>query len=302
MEKFRTEIDIRPDKEHRIDHSDGIVMLGSCFTDNVGALLRRDGFNVTFNPFGPLYNPASIENVITRALLDISYSTSSFVQDEQGLWHCLDFASKYVSNEPEHLASHINTQLQELRDKLLNASTVIITLGTAFVYYWKDIATSKEKAGQVYAIGNCHKFPAHCFNRERLGVADVRSLLTNISALLLGKVRNIIFTVSPIRHIGDGLHGNQLSKATLLLGIDQAMNARIQPDERMCYFPSYEIMLDDLRDYRFYAADMKHPSDVAIDYIYERFLTTFCTKETIAQAEEARRLSLRQAHRPLEKL
>ena len=302
MEKFRTVIDIRPDKGHRIDHSDGIVMLGSCFTDNVGALLRRDGFDVTFNPFGPLYNPASIENVITRALLDISYSTSSFVQDEQGLWHCLDFASKYVSNEPEHLASHINTQLQELRDKLLNASTVIITLGTAFVYYWKDIATPKEKAGQVYAVGNCHKFPAHCFNRERLGVADVRSLLTNISALLLGKVRNIIFTVSPIRHIGDGLHGNQLSKATLLLGIDQAMNARIQPDERMCHFPSYEIMIDDLRDYRFYAADMKHPSDVAIDYIYERFLTTCCTKETIAQAEEARRLSLRQAHRPLEKL
>lgn len=283
--KFRTEIDIiaRPGL---IRHDEGIVLIGSCFTDNIGEQLERDGFDVTRNPFGPLYNPASIHSLITRCMVPLPVTERELVASADGMWHCLDFASRYSDSSPERLIERVNADLRAFRAKLQSASTLIITLGTAYVF----ALHSNDKI-----VGNCHKLPANLFHRYRLSVDEIAEKLYSIGHNASLSIRNIIFTVSPIRHTADGLHGNELSKASLLLGIDQAICGI--PD--WTYFPAYEIMVDDLRDYRFYAADMKHPSDVAIDYIYDQFRRAYFDEATVAKAAECRKIWLRSQHRPL---
>lgn len=288
--KFRTEIDIRRSRDMQLTHHDGIVMLGSCFTDNVGALLARDGFLVTANPMGPLYNPLSIANALRKSIEGHHYSSQDFEIDDNGAWHCLDFCSQYSDNNLERLAQKASDDLAALRQRLCSAQTAILTLGTAYVYAW-------AKGEKPYVVGNCHKFPANCYNRQLMSTEQVKCALLDICALLPDNITQIILTVSPIRHLGDGLHGNQLSKSTLLLGIEAFMQHAAR--QHVAYFPSYEIMIDDLRDYRFYAADMKHPSDVAIDYIYQAFCDTFMSPQTLQTATNARQEFLRHQHRQI---
>lgn len=279
---FRTEIGIKPDKKLSIGHDEPLFMIGSCFTDNVGALLERDGFSVVRNPMGPLYNPVSILNALSRFRGD-AYSVGDLTADAAGAWHCTDFASRYQNADASALVDALNGEARAAADAIDSASVAIVTLGTAYVYEWKATGC---------IVGNCHKFPAADFNRRLLSVDEVAEAVRGICGMLEGK--KIIFTVSPIRHIGDGLHGNQVSKATLLLGLEKA-----KEECGFAYFPAYEIMMDDLRDYRFYASDMKHPSDVAIDYIYENFTTAFISASAAAKAKEARAAYLRSMHRPL---
>lgn len=281
MDRFRTEIDIKP-ASFDLPHSQPIVMLGSCFTDNVGALLCRDGFDVTHNPLGPLYNPASLLRAIELAL---GIGDLTLRQDDNSAWHCLDFASRYSDHDRQRLIEKTTADLQALGSALRKAPTLILTLGTSYVFSLKD--------GVI--VGNCHKFPAQVFTRRRLSTEENIHCLRRILSTLPANIERVIFTVSPIRHAGDGLHANQLSKAALLLAIDEVIAGTDYAD----YFPAYELVLDDLRDYRFFAADMKHPSDVAVEYIYDKFAQAYFTPATAAAAIAARKRSLRAAHRPI---
>ena len=278
--KFRTEIE-RSRPGFGISHSDHIVMLGSCFTDSVGALLSRDGFDVTHNPLGPLYNPVSILNCLSDVLSGSNPDVSTMATDANGHEHCLLYAAPKAGES-------LMAGRAALSEALSRATVAIITLGSAYVYRWNE-------SGMV--VGNCHRFPASCFQRNILSVDEITDTVRSISQALPENIRHILFTVSPIRHLADGLHGNQLSKASLLLGLDRALAS--DQSGKLSYFPSYEILLDDLRDYRFYANDLKHPSDVAVDYIYEIFSDTYFSPSTLRLAAECRANHLRTAHRPI---
>lgn len=212
--KFRTEIDI-PKSSFGISHDDRIVMLGSCFTDNIGEKLEREGFIVTHNPMGPLYNPLSIQEALQRAIFQIPYSLGDLVQDAQGQWHCLDFASRYSNSDAEALVAVVNAEIMSLAEALSHATTVIVTLGTAWHFRY-------QHDGRPRIAGNCHKLPAAFFERRRMSVEGVSATVSTILGML-GTDRKVIFTISPIRHLADGLHGNELSKATLMLGVEASI-------------------------------------------------------------------------------
>lgn len=278
--KFRTEIEI-PAKQHLdITHNSSIVMLGSCFTDNVGEMLEKDGFKVIHNPMGPLYNPASLARAISLALS--AERELTLKEDNNGLWHCLDFATRYTCEDKDNLIAKVNSDLDLLANYIKSCTTLIITLGTAFVFQLQDNTV----------VGNCHKFPSSDFSRVCLTVGEVSGYISDIVSMITKSV-NLIFTVSPIRHTADTLHGNQLSKATLQLGIAPHISHQIH------YFPAYEIMLDDLRDYRFYADDLKHPSQMAVEYIYEKFQQYYMTTKTIGRGLVCRKENKRTSHRKI---
>ncbi len=283
--RFRTEIEpLRAGFE--INHDTPLLMLGSCFTDEIGSRLEADGFDVLRNPLGPLYNPLSIARCLSRAATGDVYTVADLTPGPRG-FHCLDYALRYSGDDAEAVLAAVNSGIDDISAMLRRQPIVVMTLGSSFVY---------ELIREGRVVGNCHKFPAADFNRRRMSVAEVTAVLDR-TVSLLGEsgVRHVIFTVSPIRHLADGLHGNGLSKATLQLGLDALCSA----SDTAVYFPSYEIMVDDLRDYRFYASDMKHPSEVAVDYIYEKFADAFFSKKTLAAAAECRRRFKAENHRPI---
>lgn len=276
MMKFRTEIG--PLKGgFKISHDDSIVLLGSCFADNVGQQLQHDGFNVVYNPLGPLFNPASIFSVLKRGRKE--FSPDEFI-NFNGVWHALSFANRYQDTDPVRLADTLNEQYLALCDAIENATVLIITFGTNKVY---------ELSSDNSIVGNCHKLPAAFFNERFLPVEEILELAKGLEFN-----RKTIFTLSPVRYPGDGLPQGFLSKATLRVAIDQ-LCAAVGAD----YFPSYEIVNDDLRDYRFYNPDLRHVSDTAVTYIYEHFSDTYFSKDTIACAEICRKQFLRSAHRQI---
>lgn len=274
--KFRTEIEPLRNRQP-INHDAPILLLGSCFTDEIGSRLCRDGFNCQSNPMGPLYNPASLARVLIRALSDKCYTPGDITVYED-TFHCLDFKSAYQATDMASLLDMVNTDFARLADSVRNSNTWIITFGTSRIF----------SLDGTNIVGNCHKLPASRFTERYLNVDEI----VNLWQPLLKKHR-IIFTISPIRHLNDGLHYNQLSKSRLLLAVEELCTIGAE------YFPSYEILLDDLRDYRFYAADMKHPSPVAADYIYDIFSDTYFTPSTKAIALSARKQTLHSAHRPI---
>lgn len=285
--RFRTEIEpIR--SPWQISHSDRLLLLGSCFTDEIGTRLGHDGFDVMHNPFGPLFNPESIAACLGHAISRRHY-TRADLEVYDGVYHCLHYASRFSGTDADGVLETVNSTMQRLADFIEQKPVVILTLGSAFVYRYQN-------GENKYTVGNCHKLPASMFSRERLSVDEVNDTLAcTVKALNSAGIDRIAFTVSPIRHLADGLHGNNLSKSTLLLGID-----RLSVDNpEIIYFPSYEIVLDDLRDYRFYADDLKHPSAMAVDYIYSKFSDTFFNKQTRQAANEARSRYLAAQHRPL---
>lgn len=281
--KLRTEIET-PKTAFKIDHRDKLLMLGSCFTDNIGARLERDGFEVIHNPLGPLYNPMSLARVIEDIEADRVYEAKDFTADTEGVEHCLDFASRYQDRNGERLAEMLNKDFGRLKRAYAEATTVIVTFGTSVIY------TLDGRTETV--VGNCHKFPAAMFERKTVEPSEMAARWQALLARMKDSGKRVILTVSPIRHLGDGLHGNTLSKARLLLCCEML---KASAD----YFPAYEIMMDDLRDYRFYERDLKHPTEVACDYIYEKFGESYFGKETQAEAEMRRKESLRSVHRQI---
>ncbi|MDE7153501.1 MAG: GSCFA domain-containing protein [Muribaculaceae bacterium] len=275
--KFRTEIE--PQRCNPISHDSRLLMLGSCFTTNIGEQLAIDGFNVTVNPTGVLYNPASIANMLYRASERRHYSHDDLFSDIDGTFHLLDFPNSFRNSDPEELLATGNLRLTELTEVLEGADTLIVTFGTAYVF---------DLISDGHTVGNCHKLPAQLFQRHRLTCDEIADRWRQLIA-----DHRVIFTVSPIRHTADGLHGNTLSKATLQLAVEQLVEQGAE------YFPAYEIMMDDLRDYRFYAADMKHPSETAVEYIYEIFKQRYFTPETLGIADRYRRQFKFSQHRQL---
>ena len=264
MMKLYTTVHVTP-SETKIGYGDKILLLGSCFADNIGAKFEEHYFQTTINPFGTLYNPASI----AKAVLDMGYGPSGMgLVEHNGLWHSMMHHGSYSGVDKEEVIARCEESRIQMREALQQASVVIVTFGTAWVY---------EYEGEV--VANCHKLPANRFVRRRLTVNEIVDMWQPIIASMPDK--HWIFTVSPIRHIKDGLHENQVSKAILLQAVDRLTS--IQSNSLMgskSYFPSYEIMLDELRDYRFYAEDMVHPSAVAVDYIWQRFVETYMTTDT----------------------
>lgn len=281
--EFRTKIEIVKGWG-AIDHTTRIVMLGSCFSTEIGDRMCRDGFDVCCNPMGVLYNPASIARVVDRAIDGVHYRRDELVYND-GRWHCMDFYTIYQDSDADVLLKRVNDDLDDLGNKLADADLLVVTFGTSWVFEMVDA----DNDNRCRIVGNCHKLPASMFNRRRMQVDEIAKLWT---ALINKLDCRVMMTVSPIRHTADGLHGNQLSKSTLLLAID-----KLEP--RVEYFPSYEILLDDLRDYRFYARDMKHPGEIAVDYIYEKFGETYFDKATLAKAMDCRKVFKRSQHRPI---
>ena len=275
-----------------ISYQDHILMLGSCFSDSIGRQLEDFGFDVCVNPFGTLYNPISIMQSLELLAGERLFEASDCIQIGAGdeRWCSFSHHTSFARESVEDFLSNANTRLTAARGYFASCNKVIITLGTAWCF-------RNTASGSV--VSNCLKRPAAEFVRERLSSAEVTEALVRIASLCHGK--QLIFTVSPIRHFKDGAHGNQISKSALLLGIDDflkgcpvdlSMNPRYPAD----YFPAYEIMMDELRDYRFYAEDMCHPSQQAVDYIRERFLAWALPASEHPRLEENIRAYRRSRH------
>ena len=242
-----------------ISYDDKIMMLGSCFSDNIGKRLSELGFDVCVNPFGTLYNPASIATAVSRLVSGEHFTEKDCVEIGAGCERICSFShhTSFSGTDAKEFLTKANDALDNASLFFRECNKVIITLGTSWCF--RHIGT-----GSI--VSNCLKHPAAEFQRERLEVQEIATLLKDIIETDCGKRKEYIFTVSPIRHFKDGAHGNQLSKAGLLLGIDSVIGDRAE------YFPAYEIVMDELRDYRFYAEDMCHPTSQTTEYILERFL------------------------------
>jgi len=287
--KFRTEVQI-PDYSWKISYKSSVVFMGSCFTENVGQKMADLKYQVDINPFGILYNPVSVANGI-RLLLQ----TKTFQQDDliehQGVWHSFFHHGRFSSVDATETLKEINDRLQFSSGFLKNADFLLITFGTAWVYRY-------QKSGEI--VSNCHKIPAKEFVRDKLTVSEI----VEIYRMLLDELwkvnpdLKIVFTLSPIRHWKDGAIENQRSKSTLLLAIEEL----VQLYEQNCsYFPSYEIVMDELRDYRFYAADMLHLNDVAVDFIWTRFQESMIEAESRKTSLAVRKIMDAFQHRPIRK-
>lgn len=273
-----------------ISYNDKIMMLGSCFTDNIGKQLLNYGFDVCVNPFGTLYNPASIFEAVTRLIEGTPFTENDCTQIGAGSERICSFHhhTSFARETPQEFIENANQALRNASEFFKKCNKVIITLGTSWCY--RHLATD-------HIVCNCLKHPAAEFAREFLPAEQTAAILSTIIATC--KDKEFIFTVSPIRHFKDGAHGNQLSKSALLLGSDAAIRAH---QSRADYFPAYEIFMDELRDYRFYAEDMCHPTAQAVDYIRERFLNWALPVEEHATLEANIKKFKQSCHRSLSTL
>ena len=259
---FFTKIDI-PAADFKIDYTSRLAFFGSCFADNISAQFAERKFHVLVNPFGTVYNPGSLAGQIKAIADGKIFGEEDVFQDTRcdGLWHCWDAHSSLSGATKEECIEKLNAATAQAREFLQKADTVFITLGSAFLYYLKD-------SGKP--VSNCHRQDPNLFTRRMISVDEATEAIRGIATSIrqLNQNVHIVFTVSPIRHLGDGAHGNNLSKATVLLAIEKAMQGITSPSARndiAAYFPSYEIVMDELRDYRFYDSYMIHVSKVAED-------------------------------------
>ena len=242
----------------QIDFATGIVTLGSCFADEIAVRLQESDFHVEANPFGTLYNPASIAAALERLMADRAIGEADLVEYE-GLWHSWHHHGSFSRPTPEETLAACNDRIHQAHQALREADLLMVTFGTAWVF---------ERVDTRSVVANCHKLPPTTFTRRRMTVDEVVALWQP----LLLKIHSyypdlhVLFSVSPIRHMADGAHGNQLSKSTLLLAVDELCG-----EPWTSYFPAYEVVLDELRDYRYFDEKMTHPTDLAIEVVWERF-------------------------------
>ena len=283
---FSTQIDI-PHSTVEITYNDRILTLGSCFAENIGTKLQEACFLTFINPFGVMYNPMSVAQGIRYLLSEKEFTATDLFQSGS-LWSSLAHSSTFSATTADEALQKINSRLLAARYFLRETNVMMITLGTAWVF---------ELVENGKIVSNCHKLPASRFTRRRLSVDEIINEFTEVFGLLRNSYPGLkfIFTVSPIRHWKDGAHENTVSKSTLHLALD----ALEKQFDFVHYFPAYEIMMDELRDYRFYASDMLHPSDVAVDYIWQRFGDTYFSSETLNLKKELERLRADLNHRPL---
>lgn len=281
--EFFTHIDIAP-FEKKIDHTCHIFSTGSCFAQNIAQKLLDSKFQVTASPTGILFNPESIARCI-----EIMDSNHNITEDElrcaNEVWFSYDFHSSYSATDKHTALEQMQQAVNRGAAALKQTDVVIITFGTAWVYRLLE----NDKV-----VANCHKQPHSLFSRERQSVAEITERWSKLLSSTL-KEKQVIFTVSPIRHLSDGLEQNSLSKSTLRIAIAELTSRHANAH----YFPSFEIMNDELRDYRFYADDMVHPTPLAIDYIWQRFAQVAIEKESLDIIERIKKISQAAMHRPL---
>ncbi len=279
--QFRTKITI-PISEQPIDYSSRIVTLGSCFAVNIAEKLEYYKFLNSVNPHGILFHPVALENYVSAAVNKKKFSEQDLFFNE-GRWHCFDAHSDVSDSNKDAVLQKLNNPSVDFSE----TSHLIITLGTAWVYRNVD-------SGCI--VANCHKVPQKQFTKELLSVESIAKSLQNIIRVVREKNSSIkiIFTVSPVRHIKDGFVENQISKSHLITGLHEV----VRNTNSASYFPSYEIMMDELRDYRFFAADMIHPNHTAIDYIWQRFTETYLTADALSVMREVEGIQRAISHRP----
>lgn len=284
---FRTTIKTT-ENQGIMHHSDAMMLIGSCFSDNIGAKLAGAMMNVDVNPFGTIYNPMSIADAVDRIITCRPIEGRELFA-ANGVWNSYHFHSRHSLPDKDMTIEHMNARIEAAHRHLAKCQTLVVTLGTAIAYRLKAI-------GEV--VANCHKVPQHEFSRKMESADDITAVLNGMVVRLhdFNPGLRVVFTVSPIRHIADGLATNSLSKATLRVAV-----AAVCRTHKQCasYFPSYEIMLDDLRDYRFYATDMVHPSEVAVEYIWQAFQATYFDDHSAQAIARCERVTKRLRHRPM---
>lgn len=285
--EFRTTVKTGENRSW-LHHSDNVVLLGSCFSESIGSRMQGAFIHATINPFGTLYNPMSIARGVDR-LIDNEPIAGKDLFMQGGVWNSYDFHSRHSLPDKQVTIDHMNKCIEEGHKALKEAQLLTVTLGTSLIYRLKA-------TGEV--VANCHKVPQHEFNRKMASVNDMAQVLDAMLAKLheFNPELHIIMTVSPIRHIADGLDTNSLSKAALRIAIHEAIS---QHRDYCDYFPAYEIMLDDLRDYRFYGSDMVHPSDVAVEYIWQVFQGAYLDDRSALAVARCERVHKRIQHRPM---
>ncbi|WP_046756170.1 GSCFA domain-containing protein [Kordia jejudonensis] len=283
---LQTNIPFKKETYHPITYDANVCLLGSCFSEHMGGKLSYYKFKTLQNPFGILFHPKAIEHIILRAINEEEFTSDAiFYANER--WHCFEAHSALSNADKDIVLSNLNTALKKTLQTLREASHIIITLGTAWTYRHIETDTT---------VANCHKVRQKKFLKELLSVDEVSASIDNCVALLKSINPNIttIFTVSPVRHLKDGFVENQQSKAHLLAGIHQVVDIRNQ----IHYFPSYELMMDELRDYRFYAEDMIHPNALAIQYIWEKFSHAWISHESEKTMQEIETIQKGLLHKP----
>lgn len=271
-----------------LHHDSGVMLLGSCFSDNIGGKMHGALIHASVNPMGTLFNPMSIARSINRLINNEPVAGQDLFM-QNGVWNSFDFHSRYSMPDKQVTIDSMNQRIMQGHDDLKNAQLLTITMGTAIVYRLKS-------SGQI--VANCHKVPQHEFERKMATVEQMVQVIDKMLTQLhdFNPGLRIILTVSPIRHIADGLDTNSLSKAALRVAIHEAI---IRHCEYCDYFPAYEIMMDDLRDYRFYSSDMVHPSDVAVEYIWQAFQATYLDDRSAMAVARCERIYKRLQHRPM---
>lgn len=281
---FRTPVTVAKTSDS-IRPGDGILFMGSCFAGNMGRFMVEARFPALVNPFGVLYNPFSIARAF-NAMMDLQIPDESELVYNNGLWHSFYYHGNFSHPEATEVVRQIRETTLLSHTLLKNARFLVITFGTAYVYEHRDLH-------QV--VANCHKFSESDFNRYLLDPEDIIAHYKELIVALrvYNPTLHIIFTVSPVRHLKDGAHGNQLSKSVLLLAVEQLTSLF----DKVWYFPAYEIVLDELRDYRFYDAAMTQPNDIAINYIWEQFMDATFSKEAHDYYNEVQKVIRARLHR-----
>jgi len=283
MSSFRTIVPIKPiDKP--FSYNDRYFLMGSCFAENMGSYLKTYQFKNMINPFGIVFNLASLDKLIHR-MINLEDFEAFDLFKHHDVWSCFEVHSNQNKIERSELLNHLNQKLHEAHHFLKHTQVFILTIGTSWVY--KNILTAK-------IVANCHKLPANQFEKILLEPSENANYLNHIIQTLqvFNPKIKIILTVSPIRHIKDGFFENNVSKANILSAIYQQNSSKVN------YFPSFEIMQDDLRDYRFYAEDMLHPNEIATKYIWQKFKDNYFSQTTVQTMKEVETVNKMKCHRP----
>lgn len=279
----------------KINHQNKLLLIGSCFTENIGTKLKHHKFSVLENPNGILFNPVSIAKSISSYIDNKQYTEADlFYQNET--WNCWQHHSRFSHPDKKHCLQNINQSQQQAHHFLKDADWALITLGSAFTYtlHGSAVTTASTREGDV--VANCHKVPTDKFNKKLLNADEVVTALQQMLKKLLtfNPAIKIIFTISPVRHLRDGFVENNRSKATLI----QAVHSLCDNAENIFYFPAYELVMDDLRDYRFYAEDMVHPNYAATNYVWQKFLTTCIDEPSQKLMKEINTINAAKSHKP----
>jgi len=285
MNNFRLTFPVEP-LSTPLEYADKLLLMGSCFAEEIGNKLQQHHFDALVNPHGILYNPINIAEAIQRYLDGKQYVAGELFQHGD-LWHSWDHHSRFSALDPEEALQNMNTAAAAASERLEKADWLFVTFGTAHIYTLKE---------NNRIVGNCHKVPASSFDKKMVSPQDIISALDNMMHRLFFRNKNIkiLFTVSPVRYARDGVVENNLSKAVLL----QAVHHLVNKFNRLFYFPAYELVLDDLRDYRFYKDDLVHPNETAVNYVWDAFVNSSLSSKGRQLLPAIEEINRAMAHRP----